>query len=64
MVRYARDWIVEIEDITNFLKTQKGLYVDQGKLDQLETPQEALYFPEYIPSRGKSINSIILEFNF
>lgn len=47
LVRYARDWIVEIEDITKFVKTQK-VYVDQGKLDQLETPQEALYFPESV----------------
>lgn len=50
LIRYARDWIVEIEDITNFVKKQKA-YVDQGKLDRLETPQETVYPPASVQGR-------------
>lgn len=38
LARYAREWIVEIEDITAFVKAQQG-----APRDALETPREDVY---------------------
>ena len=38
LASYARDWIVEIEDITPFVKAQRG-----RPRDELETPREDVY---------------------
>ncbi|MEZ4406375.1 MAG: DUF4291 domain-containing protein [Polyangiales bacterium] len=40
--RYAREWIVGIEDITDFVHAQHE-HVTRGELDRLETPREEVY---------------------
>lgn len=40
--KYARDWIICIEDISEFVESQRQL-VAAGKLDQLVTPTETVY---------------------
>ena len=40
--RYARDWIVAIEDISAFVAEQRSLVL-AGRLDELLTPHEAVY---------------------
>lgn len=43
--RYARDWIVAIEDISDFVAEQRSL-LGQGRLDELLTPHEEVYLIE------------------
>ncbi len=40
--KYARDWIVAIEDISPFVESQRQL-VAAGRLDQLVIPRETVY---------------------
>jgi hypothetical protein len=40
--QYARQWILGIEDISEFVAQQRQL-VAAGKLDQLTTPSETVY---------------------
>ena len=40
--KYVREWIVSIEDISEFVSQQRQ-FVTAGKLDQLVTPVETLY---------------------
>lgn len=40
--RYAREWIVGIEDVTGFVRAQHQHVVDDA-LDRLETPREEVY---------------------
>lgn len=42
LARYAAEWIVSIEDITNFAADQRR-HVLSGDLSQLETPREEAY---------------------
>jgi Domain of unknown function (DUF4291) len=42
LARYARDWIVDIEDISNFVEQQRR-HVNQGAYDELVTPRESVY---------------------
>ncbi|MBX7221739.1 MAG: DUF4291 domain-containing protein [Blastocatellia bacterium] len=45
LTRYAREWIVEIEDISDFVATQRPYALKTGWAD-LVTPCETLYFPQ------------------
>lgn len=40
--RYAREWIVRIEDVTGFVRAQHRHVLDHA-LDRLETPREEVY---------------------
>lgn len=40
--KYAREWIVGIEDVTPFVRAQHQFVLD-GALDRLETPREEVY---------------------
>ena len=40
--KYARDWILGIEDISEFVEQQR-LALTAKKLDQLATPSETIY---------------------
>lgn len=40
--KYARDWVLAIEDISEFVEHQRQAVI-AGKLDQLVTPLEAIY---------------------
>lgn len=42
LARYAREWIVAIEDISPFVAGQRQV-VAEGRLDRLETPYEEVY---------------------
>lgn len=42
LARYAREWIVEIEDITDFVREQHE-HVWGGELDKLTPPREEVY---------------------
>ncbi len=42
LAKYAREWIVSIEDITDFVHEQHQ-YVLAGQLDRLLTPMESIY---------------------
>lgn len=42
LARYAREWIVAIEDISAFVATQRQRLAS-GHFDELETPREAVY---------------------
>ncbi len=40
--RYTREWIVGIEDISDFVREQQR-YAQTGNFDQLMTPREEMY---------------------
>lgn len=40
--KYAREWILGIEDISEFVERQR-IIVESGRLDQLMTPKESVY---------------------
>lgn len=40
--KYSREWIVEIEDISSFVESQRQLVIG-GHLDQLVTPRETVF---------------------
>ena len=42
LTKYARDWILEIEDISNFVKEQHE-FVQTGDLEKITTPKEDIY---------------------
>ncbi len=42
LASYAREWIIEIEDISEFVAEQRQL-IENGALDELNTPREAIY---------------------
>jgi hypothetical protein len=42
LMRYGREWIVGIEDISNFVAEQRA-HVLRGDYDQLQTPREDVY---------------------
>jgi len=42
LARYGREWIVDIEDISDFVERQR-LHVNQGAYEQLVTPRECVY---------------------
>ena len=42
LARYARDWIVQIEDISGFVAEQRR-HVSNHAYHQLVTPREAIY---------------------
>ena len=42
LARYARDWIIDIEDISDFVAEQRAL-VQMGDYARLITPREAIY---------------------
>lgn len=42
IAKYARDWILEIEDISDFVAEQRQ-HLDLNTLDQLVTPRERVY---------------------
>ncbi len=42
LANYARDWVINIEDISDYVADQREL-VKRGALDQLETPKEEIY---------------------
>ena len=42
LARYAREWIVEIDDISEFVREQRE-YVIKRQLDKLVTPKETVY---------------------
>ena len=41
---YSREWIVELEDITPFVREQRE-HVRDGQLERLLTPQETVFWP-------------------
>ncbi len=41
--RYAREWVVEIENISEFVRQQRQLAQSRDTYDQLITPQEEVY---------------------
>jgi hypothetical protein len=42
LMRYAREWVVDIEDISDFVAEQRA-HVLRGDYDQLQTPRENVY---------------------
>jgi len=42
LASYARDWIIEIEDISEFVAEQRKL-IENGELEKLNTPSEAIF---------------------
>lgn len=42
LVKYAREWILEIEDVSEFVAEQRR-HVVAGELDRLHTPRERVY---------------------
>lgn len=44
LARYARDWIMDIEDISEFVR-QQAMYADSQDYALLVTPHEAVYHP-------------------
>jgi hypothetical protein len=40
--QYGKEWVVAIEDISDFVASQYAL-VNQGRLDELQTPSESVY---------------------
>lgn len=40
--KYAHDWIIDIEDISDFVKEQYE-FVKAGSIEQLTTPRECVY---------------------
>jgi hypothetical protein len=43
LARYARDWIVEIEDVSDFVAEQRRHALDAASYAQLLTPREEVY---------------------
>ena len=50
--QYSSDWILDITDISEFVKEQRN-YVRDGKLDMLSTPKETVYLPNDISLRER-----------
>jgi len=42
LARYAREWIIQVEDISSFVEQQRN-HVGPGRFDQLVTPREDVY---------------------
>jgi hypothetical protein len=49
---YSRDWIVEIEDITDFVVEQRA-FAAKTRWDQLLTPREDVYVPASASTRAR-----------
>ncbi len=43
IVKYARDWIIDIEDISGFVRQQARFAQSPGSYDKLMTPREEVY---------------------
>ncbi|WP_139059065.1 DUF4291 domain-containing protein [Polaribacter reichenbachii] len=55
MKKYAKDGILEIEDISKFIKTQHQFVINH-QLDQLVVPEEK----PFIPSKKSTFNHLKL----